>query len=62
MTDSRSDKFVTDLDQVTVTRAPWSLLVETYTREELADKYARGVFDEDQARAYEQHFGIPRST
>lgn len=58
MTDGRSDKFVTDVSQVTVTRAPWSLLVQAYTREELADKYARGVFDEDQARAYEEYFDV----
>lgn len=58
MTANRSDKFVTDLDQVTITRAPWSLLVQAYTRDELADKYARGAFDEDQARAYEEHFDV----
>lgn len=62
MTDDRSDKFVTAVSQVTVTRAPWSLLVQTYTSEELADKYARGVFDEDQARAYEKHFGIAKAS
>lgn len=60
--EDRDERFVEDPTAVTFHRATFDELLAEYGEAELAEDYANGGLSDVQARAYEQHFGIQRST
>ena len=52
------ERFIEDPTQVIIHQATFAELLAEFGADEIAEDYANGSLSNEQARAYEQHFGI----